>query len=88
MIDSRRLELKGPTIAWLVASGILTVASGTLFLWSVDLVGAARTSALSSVSPIFSASIAVLVLGERLTLRLGLGMAVSAVGVLGIVVGG
>jgi drug/metabolite transporter (DMT)-like permease len=88
MIDSRRLELKRTTVAWLLVSGTLTVVSATLFLWSVELAGAARTAALSSVSPIFSASIAVLVLGERLTVRLVLGMAISVLGVLGIVLGG
>jgi drug/metabolite transporter (DMT)-like permease len=88
MIDSRRLVLKRGTVVWLLVSGVLTVLSATLFLWSVELVGAARTSALSSVSPIFSAGIAALVLGERLTARLVVGMAISAVGVLGIVVGG
>jgi drug/metabolite transporter (DMT)-like permease len=63
------------------------VASATLFLWSVDLAGAARTAALSSVSPIFSATIAVLLLGEQMTPRLALGMGVSLAGVLAILVG-
>lgn len=87
-IDSRRLVLKPGTIAWLIVAGVLTLASATLFLWSVDLVGAARTSALSSVSPIFSATIAVALLGEQLTRRLALGMGISLAGVLAIVVGG
>jgi drug/metabolite transporter (DMT)-like permease len=87
-IDSRRLVLKPGTIAWLMFAGLLTVASATLFLWSVDLVGAARTSALSSVSPIFSATIAVVLLGEQMTPRLALGMGISLAGVLAIVVGG
>lgn len=87
-IDSRRLELKPATSAWLIFAGLLTVASATLFLWSVDLAGAARTAALSSVSPIFSATMAVLLLGEQLTPRLALGMGISLAGVLAIVVGG
>src|SRR6185437_7699935 len=73
-IDSRRLDLKRGMLAWLIFAGLLTVASATLFLWSVELAGAARTAALSSVSPIFAASIAVLVLGEHLTIRLVVGM--------------
>jgi drug/metabolite transporter (DMT)-like permease len=81
-IDGRELVLSGNTIVWLLASGILTVASATLFLWSVELVGAARTAALSSVSPVISATIAVLLLGEQLTVRLAVGMAVSLAGVL------
>ncbi|MGE3913554.1 MAG: DMT family transporter [Chloroflexota bacterium] len=85
-LDSRKLVLSRNTTAWLLASGVLTVASATLFLWSVELVGAARTAALSSVSPIFSATIAVTLMGERMTVRLALGMAVSLLGVLMIVV--
>ena len=87
-VESRRLRLKPNTVAWLILAGLLTVASATLFLWSVELAGAARTAALSSVSPIFSATIAVLVLGEQMTPRLALGMAISLAGVLAIVVGG
>ncbi|MCC6175510.1 MAG: DMT family transporter [Chloroflexi bacterium] len=87
MIDSRRLELKRKTVIWLIGGGLLTVVSATLFLWSVELIGAARTSALSAVSPIFSASIAVLALGERLTVRLVLGVVISSIGVLTIVLG-
>lgn len=87
-IDSRRLDLKPDTTAWLIVAGLLTVASATLFLWSVELAGAARTAALSSVSPIFSATIAVLLLGEQMTPRLALGMGISLAGVLAIVVGG
>lgn len=87
-IDSRRLHLNQGTIAWLVVAGLLSVVSATLFLWSVELAGAARTAALSSVSPIFSATIAVLLLGEHMTPRLALGMGISLAGVLAIVVGG
>lgn len=83
--DSRRLHLKRGTSAWLLFAGLLTVASATLFLWSVELVGAARTAAISSVSPVFSATIAVLLLGERMTPRLALGMGISLSGVLAIV---
>jgi len=87
-IDSRRLDLKPAMTAWLIFAGLMTVASATLFLWSVELAGAARTAALSSVSPIFSATIAILLLGEQLTPRLALGMAISLMGVLAIVLGG
>src|SRR3954467_1338471 len=84
-MDSRRLVLKPGTIVWLIVAGLMTVVSATLFLWSVDLAGAARTAALSSASPIFSATIAVLLLGEQMTARLALGMGVSLAGVLAIV---
>ncbi|MCC6179288.1 MAG: DMT family transporter [Chloroflexi bacterium] len=81
-LDGRKLVLTRDTAGWLVVSGILTLFSATLFLWSVDLIGAARTAALSSASPIFSATMAVLWLGEVLTVRLVLGMGVSVAGVL------
>jgi drug/metabolite transporter (DMT)-like permease len=87
-VDGRKLVLKPGTIVWLIAAGLMTVVSGTLFLWSVELAGAARTAALSSASPIFSATIAVLLLGEQMTMRLALGMGISLVGVLAIVVVG
>jgi O-acetylserine/cysteine efflux transporter len=81
MIDSRRLVITWKTGVWLLFAGLLSVVSATLFLWSVEVVGAARTAALTSVSPIFSASIAVAFLGERITPRLALGMGVSLGGV-------
>lgn len=81
-IDGRKLALSGNSIFWLSVSGLLTVVSATLWLLSVDLIGATRSAALSSVSPTFSAGIAVLLLGERLTLRLALGMAISICGVM------
>jgi uncharacterized membrane protein len=84
-LDGRRLDLKPATTAWLIFAGLLTVVSATLFLWSVELAGAARTAALSSVSPIFSASIAVMLLGEQMTTRLALGMSISLCGVLAII---
>jgi drug/metabolite transporter (DMT)-like permease len=87
-IDSRKLELTPGLVGWLIVAGLMTVVSAGLFLWSVDLAGAARTAALSSASPIFSATIAVLLLGEQMTARLALGMGISLAGVLAIVVGG
>jgi drug/metabolite transporter (DMT)-like permease len=87
-LDNRRLELKRGTLGWLLVAGLMTAVSAGLFLWSVDVVGAARTAAISSASPVFSATIAVLLLGEQMTARLALGMGISLVGVLAIVVGG
>lgn len=81
-VDGRKLVITVNTMLWLLASGILTVVSATLFLWSVELVGAARTAALSSASPVISAVIAVTLLGEHLTMRLALGMAISVSGVM------
>lgn len=84
-VDSRRLVLARGTVLWLVVAGLLTVISATLYLVAVEYAGAARAAALSSVSPLFSAGIAVAFLGERITRRLALGMGVSLAGVLAIV---
>ena len=81
------LKLGRTTLAWAVVAGLLTVASTTLFLWAVALVGSARTAALTSASPLFAAPLAVLLLGERLTGRLALGIAITVGGV-GLIVGG
>ena len=81
------LKLGRPTIGWTGLAGLLTVASTTLFLWAVALVGSARTAALTSASPLFAAPLAVLLLGERLTRRLALGIAVTVAGVALIVAG-
>jgi drug/metabolite transporter (DMT)-like permease len=80
--------LKRGTLGWLLVAGLMTAVSAGLFLWSVDVVGAARTAAISSASPVFSATIAVLLLGEQMTTRLALGMGISLAGVLAIVVVG
>jgi drug/metabolite transporter (DMT)-like permease len=86
--DNRKVHLGAGTSAWLLFAGLMTVVSATLFLWSVELAGAARTAAISSVSPVFSATMAVLLLGEQMTPRLAIGMAISLAGVLAIVVAG
>ena len=87
MLDSRRLELKRPILLGVVLGGIVTVVSATLFLWAVALIGAARTAAIASSSPLFAAPMAMLLFRERLTLRLVLGMAITTVGVVTIVLG-
>ena len=87
-LDSRRLDLKRPILLGVALGGVVTVVSATLFLWSVALIGAARTAAIASSSPLFAAPMAQLLFRERLTLRLVLGMAISTAGVVLIVLGG
>jgi drug/metabolite transporter (DMT)-like permease len=70
---------------WMLASGIVTTFSASLFLWAVDLVGAARTAALSSASPLFVAPLAFLFFGERPTVRLVVGIAITVVGIVVVV---
>jgi drug/metabolite transporter (DMT)-like permease len=83
---SGHLKLTPGIVLWLVAAGVATVASMSLFLWAVALVGPSRTAALTSSSPLFVAPLAFLVLKERFTLRLGLGIAVTVVGLILVVV--
>jgi len=87
MLDSRRLELTRPVVLGVVFGGLVTVVSATLFLWSVALIGAARTAAITSSSPFFAAPIAVALFGERVSARLVLGMATTVAGVVTIVLG-
>ena len=88
MLDSRRLELKGPILVGVAFGGVVTLVSATLFLWAVAMIGAARTAAIASSSPLFAAPMAHLLFRERLTLRLVLGMAITLAGVVVIVLGG
>ena len=81
------LKLGRATITWAVAAGLLTVASTTLFLWAVALIGSARTAALTSASPLFAAPFAVLLFGERLTRRICVGTVTTVVGIVLIVAG-
>ena len=88
VLDSRKLELNRPVLLGILFGGTATVVSATLFLWAVALIGAARTAAIASSSPLFAAPMAVLFFRERLTVRLVLGMTITTVGVVAIVLGG
>jgi uncharacterized membrane protein len=83
---SGSLKLTRGIVLWLVAAGVATVASMSLFLWAVALIGASRTAALTSSSPLFVAPLAFLILKERFTLRLGLGIGVTVAGLVLVVV--
>jgi drug/metabolite transporter (DMT)-like permease len=70
---------------WMLISGIVTTFSASLFLLAVDLVGAARTAALSSASPLFVAPLAFVLFGERPSVRLVVGIAITVVGIVVVV---
>ena len=78
-------KLSRATIISSLIAGAATMASTTLFIWAVALLGAGRTAAVTSASPLFAAPLAVLLFGERLTLRLALGIAVTVAGLVLIV---
>lgn len=63
-------------------TGLLSFGiGGLLFLLGLQLAGAAKTSVLSSVSPLFSVPLAVLFLKERVTFRLAFGVTLSVTGI-------
>lgn len=63
-------------------TGILGMGLGSfLFLMAIDLVGPAKTATLSSASPIFGMTMAVIFLKEELTFRVVLGVALCMAGV-------
>jgi len=65
----------------LAASGGLSGFSGGFWLYAVREAGAAKAAALSSTAPIFAAPLAVLLLGERLSPRVGVGTLLTVVGI-------
>lgn len=71
----------------IVALGATSVASSTLYLLAVSLIGVARTAAINAVAPLCAMPLAVMFLGERVTPRVLLGTLVSIVGVVLIVQG-
>jgi len=66
---------------WFAVSGLLTTAAGrALYFVSVHDLGAVRATATKRVTPLFSALLAVVVLGEVLTHRTAAGLALVMAG--------
>ncbi|HEY3107489.1 MAG TPA: DMT family transporter [Chloroflexota bacterium] len=65
----------------LAGAGLVSGVSGAFWLVGVRYAGAAKAAALSSTAPMFAAPLAVLLLGERLSPRVGLGTLVTIVGI-------
>ncbi len=77
-----RLNLSRRDLTLLALSGILGITiAGLTFLYSIRLIGAARTSALSSSAPVWASLMSILFLREKVTLRV---LASSVVVVIGI----
>lgn len=75
------------SIVVLAAAGLVAAGSSLFFLLAVQDIGAARTAALVSVAPLFTAPFALWLYRERLTARLLVGTGVSIAGI-ALVVGG
>ena len=73
--------VKRRSLLVLGVTGCFSALSGGLWLFGVQLAGAAKASTLSSTAPVFAAPLAALILGERLTLQVGLGILLTIVGV-------
>ena len=65
----------------LAVAGSMSGVSGALWLYSVGTAGAAKAATLSSTAPIFAAPLAALLLGEKLSMQIGLGTVITVVGI-------
>ncbi|MEK7215981.1 MAG: DMT family transporter [Chloroflexota bacterium] len=67
--------------AIIVAAGLVGLGLGSLFfLYAVQTAGAAKTAALSSISPVFTGVMAAAFLGERFNRSMALGTVLTALG--------
>ncbi|MSQ28162.1 MAG: DMT family transporter [Dehalococcoidia bacterium] len=65
----------------IVVAGLVGLGLGSLFfLYAVQTAGAAKTAALSSISPVFTGVMAAAFLGERFNRRMALGTVLTALG--------
>ena len=87
--QSLRFMRHGTRVSWLIVlSGILGYALGAMLaLYALHYAGVSRTAVLTSVTPLFVLSLSILFLKEKLTLRLGMGTLLCAVGIAIIMVG-
>ncbi len=69
-----------------VAAAVGTLASASMFLGGITYAGVARGVALNATSPVFSAILAALLLGERVSRRVAIGVAASVIGTILLVV--
>ncbi|SRR6266511_1980918 len=84
---ARPTEHLDARLAWLsVAAAVGTLASALMFLGGITYAGVARGVALNATSPVFSAILAALLLGERVSRRVAIGVAASVIGTILLVV--
>ena len=79
-MDIPRLETRSLLIV--AATGVLSMGLGSfMFLSALEEIGPAKTATLTSVSPVFGLILAVLLLKEHVTIRVGLGVILCVAGV-------
>ena len=68
-------ELNATAVAWFALGGFLTIYVGRVLLYaSIQHLGAIKASAVKRLNPFFSVLLAVLILGERISLPMMIGM--------------
>ena len=68
-------ELNATAVAWFALGGFLTIYVGRVLLYaSIQHLGAIKASAVKRLNPFFSVLLAVLILGERVSLPMMIGM--------------
>ena len=76
-------ELSGKEWVVMIAGGLVAWGLGSvLFLWSVELVGAARSAILTSTSPLFALPLSVIFLHEKINKSIVLGTVLMVLGVI------
>ncbi|MGB6894870.1 MAG: DMT family transporter [Dehalococcoidia bacterium] len=83
--SARRFEVRnygGRSVTAVAAAGLLGMGVGSLlFIFSVQEAGAGKAAILSSTAPLYALPLSVLLLAERLTLKIVLGTIISIVGI-------
>ena len=68
-------------VLYFIAAGLFHFLAGWSFLnASSRIIGAARTSAITGITPLFAAILAIIALGEGINLYIGIGMILITVG--------
>jgi drug/metabolite transporter (DMT)-like permease len=67
-------------IAWFAGAGLIHYGGWGFMNASIELVGASRFSAISGVTPLFAAILAVLILHESVNPIMGVGIALIVIG--------
>lgn len=80
--NTQPVNISPRTIAIVAATGILGMGVGSyLFIWTIDMIGPAKTAVLGAFASVFAMGMAVVFLKERVTPRVAAGVLLCFVGV-------
>ncbi|MBI4232820.1 MAG: DMT family transporter [Chloroflexi bacterium] len=68
-------------VPWILLAGVVSPLGQLLHFQAVRMAGVARAMPILGTAPLFSASLAILLLGEHLTVPLGLGILAVVAGI-------